>query len=95
MFRLALNGIALAAMYALADPPERNHRSLYLYLIGINTRFAELSPGTLLQHAVWEYARAEGFSEMNLLRGGETYKQLWGAEPQPTFTLYASSRRDA
>ncbi len=77
----------LGVLYALADPPGRPVRSLYLYLIGINTRVAAWSPGTLLLHAVWEYARAEGIARLDLLRGGEAYKHLWGAKPQPTIAL--------
>ncbi len=87
-FRLALDGKTLGVLYALADPQERSRRSLYLYLIGFDPFAAELSPGTLLLHHVWEYARAEGFTTLDFLRGGEVYKHLWGAERQPTFALH-------
>ena len=91
-FRLTLNGELMGVLYALADPPARAERSLYLYLIGFDTRFADLSPGTLLLHEVWQYARDHGFSRLDLLRGGETYKQLWGASPHPTVTAVLSPR---
>ena len=87
MFRLTRNDELLGVLYALADAPGREDRSLFLYLIGINTRFAELSPGTLLLHAVWEYAREEGFQTLDLLRGGENYKKLWGAREERTSAL--------
>ena len=89
LFRLTLAEHAIAVLYALADPPDRPNRSLYLYLIGIDPSRAELSPGTLLLHEVRQHARREGFTTLDFLRGGETYKHLWGAEPQPTFGLHA------
>ncbi len=91
LFRLTLNGEVIGALYALADAPNRTRRSLYLYLIGFDTRFAELSPGTLLLHEVWRYAREHGFARIDLLRGGESYKQLWGAASKPTYALQFTS----
>lgn len=93
IFCLTRNGDALGVLYALADAPQRAERTLYLYLVGINPDFAELSPGTLLLHSVWEYAQKEGFLYLDFLRGGEGYKHLWGATPRPTFGIYATSKR--
>ena len=90
LFRLTFNGEVIGVLYALADASKRLERRLYLYLIGFDTRFGRLSPGTLLLHEVWQYARAHGFMQLDLLRGGEAYKQLWGAATEPTFTLHAS-----
>lgn len=78
-----------AVLYALADPPHRRQRRLYLYLIGMDTRFSAFSPGTLIMDEVLEYARREGFSQLDLLRGGEEYKRFWGAVAEPTFALHA------
>lgn len=89
LFTLRCGADTLAVLYALADPPERPNRRLYLYLIGIDMGRSDLSPGSLLLHAVWEYARRESFTHLDLLRGGEAYKSLWGAEPEGTFTLHA------
>lgn len=86
-FRLTRNGDVLGVLYALADPPARQLRSLYLYLIGFDTAHGELSPGTLLLHEVWGYARANGFATLDFLRGGESYKHLWGVRERPTFAL--------
>lgn len=94
LFRLTLGEELLGVLYAFADPPQRPSRSLYLYLIGIDPRFADLSPGTLLLHEVWRYAQREGFASLNLLRGGEDYKQLWGAEPNPTYSLHWKAKAD-
>ncbi len=91
LFRLTLNSAVIGSLYALADAPNRTHRSLYLYLIGFDTRFADLSPGTLLLHEVCRYAREHGFPRLDLLRGGENYKQLWGAESKPTYALHFAS----
>ena len=92
-FRLERDGEVLGVLYALADPPQRRTRGLYLYLIGFHTGYADLSPGTLLLHEVWQYARAEGFAYLDLLRGGESYKQLWGAHGEPTFALHVTPLR--
>ncbi len=86
-FRLTVDDVVLGVLYALADPPARSQRTLYLYLIGFEAAAANLSPGTLLLHEAWEYARNEGFAALDLLRGGEEYKQLWGAQQRPTFAL--------
>ncbi len=95
LFRFQCGEQTLAVLYALGDPPGRRERRLYLYLIGIDVDHADWSPGTLILHAVWEYARREGFTTIDLLRGGETYKKLWGAAPQPTFALHLGAIRSA
>ncbi len=87
-FRLTLSHEVIGTLYALADPPQRMRRRLYLYLIGFATQAAELSPGTLLLHHVWGYARAEGFAALDFLRGGESYKHLWGAQSHATYALH-------
>ncbi len=87
LFHLTLNGETMGVLYSLADPPHAAERSLYLYLIGFNARFAALSPGSLLVHEAWHHAREQGFSKIDFLRGGEAYKKLWGAQPQPTYAL--------
>ncbi len=90
IFRLRCGEDTVAVLYALADPPGRPVRRLYLYLIGIDVRHADISPGTLILNAVWEYARQEGFAELDLLRGGERYKTFWGAAPAATHAVHTS-----
>ncbi len=92
LFRATLNDQVLGVLYALADAPQRRPRSLYLYLIGVDMRSGDLSPGTLLLHAAWQYAREHGFDRVDLLRGGEEYKRFWGAELEPTYTLEETRR---
>ena len=86
-FRLSLNTETIGVLYALADPETRAQRRLSLYLIGFNPDLASISPGTLLLHAVWTYAREEGFAIVDMLRGGEAYKKLWGALTEPTYAI--------
>lgn len=90
IFRLCSNEKTISVLYALADPVSRPVRRLYLYLIGIDVDVSEISPGSLILHCVWDYARRHGFVELDLLRGGERYKELWGAIPSPTRALHTT-----
>lgn len=90
LFRLRCGADTIAVLYALADPAERSIRRLYLYLVGIDMHRSDLSPGTLILHEVWQYARQQGFAELDLLRGGERYKTLWGAVMAETHALHAT-----
>jgi CelD/BcsL family acetyltransferase involved in cellulose biosynthesis len=63
-----------AAAYTLLAPGR-----LCFYLGGWNPTLAWHSPGTLLIGAMIEQASAEGRREVHFLRGGEAYKQAWGA----------------
>ena len=87
MFSLSQDHTLMGVLYGFGDPPGRSGRRLYLYLIGFDQACEDLSPGTLLLHKVWEYARAEGFAMLDLLRGGERYKRYWGAQQEETFAL--------
>ncbi len=88
LFHLTLNEETMGILYGLADPPHATDRRLSLYLIGFDARFAALSPGSLLVHQAWRHAREQGFGKVDLLRGGESYKQLWGAHREPTVTIH-------
>ncbi len=92
LFHLTLNGETMGVLYGLADPPHAADRSLYLYLIGFDARFAAFSPGSLLVHEAWHHAREHGFPKLDFLRGGESYKKLWGATPEPTYALHLNQR---
>ena len=87
LFKLSLGDAILGVLYGLADAPHVSEPRLYLYLIGFDERFAEFSPGSLLLQEAWLYAKEHGFQKVDLLRGGEGYKQLWGAEYEPTYAL--------
>ncbi len=87
LFDLRLGGETMGVLYALADPPQAAERRLLLYLVGFEPQFAECSPGTLLVQEAWEHACANGFAKVDLLRGGESYKRLWGARVEETFGI--------
>lgn len=82
---LRLDGAIIAALYALADPPQRSERRLYFYLGGFDPARERLSPGMLLVGHAIEQAIAEGIAIADFLRGQERYKYFWGAEDTPTF----------
>lgn len=75
----------VAVLYALADPPDRPRRRLYLYLSGFDPALERLSPGMLLLGRAIEAAIAEGIAVLDFLRGQERYKYFWGARDEPTF----------
>jgi CelD/BcsL family acetyltransferase involved in cellulose biosynthesis len=77
LYSLRLNGETIAALYALADSPERSERSLYIYLPGHAARYADLRPGTLLLALAIQCAAEEGIQIIDMLRGNEAYKQHW------------------
>ncbi|MGH9561052.1 MAG: GNAT family N-acetyltransferase [Terracidiphilus sp.] len=97
MFRLQLlrlDGEPIAAAYSLVDPHDRRARTQYLYLITHSFEHAELHPGTLLLAAMMEQAAEEGVAWIDLLRGEESYKDLWHAEQEPTFGFAIRWRRN-
>lgn len=52
----------------------------YIYLSGLDPEFLGISPGKwIMGHAI-EEAMEEGIAEFDLLRGGESYKYMWGAQ---------------
>ncbi len=85
LFALRLGGEVVAAIHALADPPGRARRTLYLYLQGFDPGCDRRSPGLLLVGEAVERAIAEGFAAVDFLRGQERYKAFWGAVNAPTW----------
>lgn len=82
---LFLNDEIIATAYSLVDRTERRERRQYLYLTAYSIKHGDLRPGTLLLASMLEDARTKGISTIDLLRGEESYKQLWRAESIPTF----------
>ncbi len=82
---LRLDGESIAVLYALIDPPSRAGRTQSFYLMGFSSEQAELHPGTLLTALAIEHAAAEGVQTIDMLRGGETYKQFWHVTPVLTY----------
>jgi CelD/BcsL family acetyltransferase involved in cellulose biosynthesis len=76
-----------AVIYGLADAALRRDRSVYYYLNGFDPEFREVSPGTLLLEYAMQHAWREGALYLDMLRGDEAYKRLWGAEGRATFAF--------
>ncbi|MGG5822596.1 GNAT family N-acetyltransferase [Falsiroseomonas sp. HW251] len=85
LFALRLDGRIVGVIHALADPPGRVRRTLYLYLQGFDPALERLSPGLLLVGEAVERGIADGFAAVDFLRGQERYKSFWGAANAPTF----------
>jgi CelD/BcsL family acetyltransferase involved in cellulose biosynthesis len=81
---LRLNGEIIGVLYSLVDPPWRPARTQYFYLTAFSPRFADLRPGTLLLASAIEHATSEGVEIIDMLRGNESYKQMWHLEWTPT-----------
>ncbi|PWS37014.1 glycosyl transferase family 1 [Falsiroseomonas bella] len=92
---LRLEGRIVAVLHALADPPGRAPRTLYLYLQGFDPACEKFSPGLVLLGAVAEQAIAEGFGMLDFLRGQERYKRFWGAVDRPAFRRVLIPPEDA
>jgi len=58
---------------------------MYAYLIGIEPELGDVSPGTLLLAYAFDRCEREGVVWLDTLRGGEGYKQMWGAVAEETF----------
>jgi CelD/BcsL family acetyltransferase involved in cellulose biosynthesis len=77
MFGLCIDGHWAAVYYGC-----QHRRRAFEYLMGFDPAFAFESPGTLIvAHALQEALR-EGAQEFHFLRGEESYKYRWGAEPR-------------
>lgn len=90
---LTRNGDPLGLMYALADDPGKigpdgqPDRTLYLYLPAFSLEHRDLRPGTVLLALLIDQAARQGFNVVDMLRGGESYKQLWHVAERPTLAL--------
>lgn len=81
---LRLNEEPIGVLYSLIDPPGRRERTQYFYLTAFSIGHAELRPGTLLLALAIEQAAGEGVQTIDMLRGDESYKQMWHLERFPT-----------
>lgn len=82
LYRLRAKQRTLAVIYALF---ERD--TAFCYLQGFDPEFAYFSPGTQLMFAVIEAAQQRGIRKFDFLRGEESYKQHWRAQPEPTYRI--------
>ncbi len=91
-FGLRADGSLIAVIYAFALRGRA-----YFYLNGFAPHFARYSPGILLLNfALQEFASA-GIVTADFLRGGESYKYVWGAEDAINYELrlHSSGTRSA
>lgn len=82
LYCLYFEGEIIAALYAF----EQN-RKVYCYLSGFNPRFERLSPGKVILGHTIENAIRAGVSEVDFLRGSESYKYQWGVRDRPNFRI--------
>lgn len=72
----------IAALYAF----EQKNK-VYCYLSGFNPRFERLSPGKIVLGYAIENAIRAGISEVDFLRGSESYKYQWGVRDRPNYRI--------
>jgi len=82
LYSLRMGGEIKAALYCFT----RGARTYY-YLSGFDPALASYSPGSqLIDHAILD-ARTLGDVEFDFLRGDETYKARWGAQPRSNYQI--------
>ncbi len=90
LYKLAAEDHVLAMAYVLMDPREESKRAYY-YITGLNGAFRHVSPGSLLLKYLLDALREEGVLTLDLLRGTENYKKLWGAKAVPAYSFSVRS----
>jgi CelD/BcsL family acetyltransferase involved in cellulose biosynthesis len=95
LMALRLGGETIAVLYSLVDV-ERAGRTQYFYITAYSLEHADLRPGTLLIAYAVEHAANAGVEAIDMLRGDESYKQIWHMEKVPTFcvTQFAAKTAD-
>ena len=96
LMALKLNEQVIGVLYSLIDP-VRDGRTQYFYVTAYSPEYADLRPGTLLMAYAVERAAQEGVQTIDMLRGDESYKQIWHMEKVPTWcvTQFATDRRES
>ena len=86
LMALRLNRETIAVLYSLIDR-ERKGRVQFFYITAYSPHHADLRPGTLLIAYAAEHAAREGVATVDMLRGDESYKQIWHMEKAPTWCI--------
>jgi CelD/BcsL family acetyltransferase involved in cellulose biosynthesis len=86
LMALRLNEETIAVLYSLVDQ-VRERRTQYFYITAYSPEYADLRPGTLLIAFAAEHAAREGLTTIDMLRGDESYKQMWHMEREPTWCV--------
>jgi CelD/BcsL family acetyltransferase involved in cellulose biosynthesis len=82
LFVLLIDDRPAAAFYGFADRSR-----WHAYIGGFDSELPHPGLGAMLLGQIIELARAEGASELHLLRGREPYKYAWGAVDRPLWSL--------
>jgi CelD/BcsL family acetyltransferase involved in cellulose biosynthesis len=75
-------GLCIDGQWAAVYYGFHHRRRAFAYLMGFDPAFAFESPGTLIVAHALQEAMGEGVEEFHFLRGEESYKYRWGAEPR-------------
>lgn len=78
LHEVRLGGKRIAALFVMAGRGAHHG-----YNGGFDPAHARLSPSAILVGAAMAQAAREGARAFDFLRGGEGYKSVWGAAPQP------------
>lgn len=78
LHQVILDGERIAALLVLAGPWAHHG-----YNGGFDPAHAKLSPSAILVGLAMAEAHREGRATFDFLRGGESYKSVWGATPAP------------
>jgi CelD/BcsL family acetyltransferase involved in cellulose biosynthesis len=78
LHQVTLGGERIAVLLVLAGPWAHHG-----YNGGFDPAHARLSPSAILVGAAMALAAREGLGRFDFLRGHESYKSVWGAEPAP------------
>lgn len=96
---LAEGDAEIAVLWIGAEPAaaqgsfvDRTNRSIGHYLTGFDEKFAELSPGRVMDALCIRSAIDRGFNAVDFLRGDEPYKHQLGARPRDTTHVFISRR---
>jgi CelD/BcsL family acetyltransferase involved in cellulose biosynthesis len=78
LHQVMLGGERIAVLMVLAG-----HGAHHGYNGGFDPAHAKLSPSAMLVGLAMAQAAREGCTRFDFLRGGEGYKSVWGAVPEP------------
>jgi CelD/BcsL family acetyltransferase involved in cellulose biosynthesis len=70
-------------------------RKLWDYSKAYDPSFSRFAPGTLMLHALLDYALSKGFDEYDFLQGEEPYKMIWSTGCHRRYRLLIWNRRGA
>jgi CelD/BcsL family acetyltransferase involved in cellulose biosynthesis len=82
LYRLDLNGRAVALLYCFAEKGRG-----YYYLGGFDPEYARYSVGTVLTAYAIQQSIARGHAVFDFLRGNEAYKYRWNVQEKRNYRV--------